>query len=212
MRVAELRLPTLTEAEPSEPAVTTPGAGRFARLLAWRGSGGAGVLRAVLARRGRSIAALAVGAAGSRLAALLREEVGRFAGRASSSAGVAAAEERRGRVFVAVSTGFFTSFLTVRLGSLVGGRIGVEDFFGDARAPGTVSMLDGASRGVVTDSEAIDGADSALTSGDGSLVEIDCGAGTGVSVLLLFNSGFPDFGVSPSGSASGPGDSRFRFL
>jgi len=173
LRVAALRLPTLTAVEPSEPAVTTPGAGRFVRLLGWRGSG-AGVLRAVLARRGRSIVAVAVAPAGSTLAALLREEVGRFGGRGSSTgAGVAAAEVRRGRVLVAVSTmGFFASFFAGFLGSFVGGKIGVEDFLGDERGAGTESRSVGPSRGVMTDSEAIDGADSAWVRGDTCFVEI----------------------------------------
>jgi len=158
LRVAPLRLPTLTAVEPSELAVTTPGAGRLVRLLGWRGSG-AGVLRAVLARRGRSMVDVAAGPEGSWLAALLREEVGRFGGSDSSAGpGVAAAEVRRGRVLVAVST---TGFFAGLLGSFVGGRIGVDDFFGDGRGAGIERKSDGASRGVTTDSEAIDGADSA---------------------------------------------------
>ena len=81
-------MPTLTAAEPSLLAVTTPGAGLLVRLFVWRGSvgaGGAGVFRAVLERRGRSRVAVAVDAklGGSVLAALLRDEVGRFAGRGS---------------------------------------------------------------------------------------------------------------------------------
>jgi hypothetical protein len=173
------------------------------------------VLRAVLARRGRSIVAVAVGPVGSWLAALLREDVGRFGGSGSSTGpGVAAAEVRRGRVFVAVST---TGFFAGLLGSLVGGRIGVDDFFGDGRGPGTLRKSDGASRGVTTVSEEIDGADSAWVKGDACFVEIGCGAGTGVSVLLLFSGGFVDLTeASPSAglsaSTSGAGESRLRFL
>jgi hypothetical protein len=164
--------------------------------------------------------AVAVGPAGSTLAALLREEVGRLSGSGSSTgAGVAAAEVRRGRVLVAVSTtGFLTSFFAGFLDSLVGGKIGVEDFFGDGRGAGTASRSEGPSRGVTTVSEAIDGADSAWVNGDACFVEIGSGAGTGVSVLLLLNGGFVGFtdDASPSAgfsaSPSGAGDSRLRFL
>ena len=70
----------------SDPLVTIPGAGRFGRLFGRRGSdAGAGVLRAVLVRRGRSPAAVVM--SWSRLAALLREEVGRLAGSPSAVRG-----------------------------------------------------------------------------------------------------------------------------
>jgi hypothetical protein len=159
-RVAALRLPILTAAEPSEPAVTTPGAGRLARLLGWRGSG-AGVLRAVLARRGRSMVAVAVGVgiAGSRLAALLREDVGRFAGRGSGAGvGVGAPDVRRGRVLT-IGSGLLISFFAPFL-SLVGGNIGVEDFFGDGSKIGTAKFSAAASVGVWTEagSDSTDGA------------------------------------------------------
>jgi len=122
MRVAELRLPTLTAAEPSLLAVTTPGAGLLVRLFVCRGSadaGGAGVLRAVLERRGRSRVAVAVDAklGGSVLAALLRDELGRLTGR-GSGAGVgvfATPEDRLMRVLTGTSTlvgSFFISFIT----------------------------------------------------------------------------------------------------
>lgn len=126
MRVAELRLPTLTAAEPSLLVVTTPGAGLLVRLFAWRGSvvvEGAGVLRAVLERRGRSSVVVVDDAklGGSVLAALLRDEVGRFAGRAGrvSGAGVgvlAMFEDRLVRVVTDMST-LVGSFLISFIGS-----------------------------------------------------------------------------------------------
>lgn len=96
--------------------MTTPGAGFFARLLGWRGSrtggGGAGVLRAVLMRLGRSIVAEPVGkfAADGVTAglALPREEGGRLTGR-GSGAGVGVlitAEERLLRVLTTGSGAF----------------------------------------------------------------------------------------------------------
>ncbi|TQS38852.1 hypothetical protein Golomagni_00635 [Golovinomyces magnicellulatus] len=61
LRVAALRLPTTrTVVDPLELLVATPGAGRLRHLLCMGGSVRAGVFRAILVRRGRSIVAVAV--------------------------------------------------------------------------------------------------------------------------------------------------------
>ena len=103
--------------------------------------------------------AVGVGIAGSRLAALLREDVGRFAGRGSGAGvGVGAPDVRRGRVLT-IGSGLLISFFAPFL-SLVGGNIGVEDFFGDGSKIGTAKFSAAASVGVWTEagSDSTDGA------------------------------------------------------
>jgi hypothetical protein len=66
------------------------------------------------------------------------------------------------------------SFLAAFLGSLTGGRIGVEDFLGETSGAGTDNVSAWASVGVINgaDSEATDGADSGGRIGDVCFVEI----------------------------------------
>lgn len=73
------------------------------RLLGCRWGSGAGVLRAVLERRGRSVAAVA--SSRSTLAALLRDEVGRLAGRVSGAVAVGVGVETGGGIGKGTVTG-----------------------------------------------------------------------------------------------------------
>ena len=95
------------------------------------------MLCTVLARRDRDFAAAA--GAGSRLAAFPREvgredalDGGRRVGSTSGAGvGVAAADVLLRVIVVEIGAGLLTSFFESLLFSFVGGKIGVEAFFGD---------------------------------------------------------------------------------
>jgi len=95
------------------------------------------VLCAVLARRDRDL--LAATGAGSRLAAFPREvgreealDDGRRVGSTSGAGvGVAAADVLLLVMVVEIAAGLLSSFFESFLFSFVGGKIGVEAFFGD---------------------------------------------------------------------------------
>lgn len=153
-----MRFPTLMGAAPDLPAVTGPGAGRFARRLGGRvGTSGAGVRCAVLARRVRSRERV-----GSTLGALLREGGRRpvdgpgvdrswSSGRESRAGMGVRVAERRAREVSGVETrggeaaegradGFFESPRRIFL-SLVGGRMGVEDLRGGEARRGMLVVV-----------------------------------------------------------------------
>jgi hypothetical protein len=155
-----------------------------------------------------------LGAGGSSLAALLRDDVGRFGGSVSGTItgvrtvgdGVDAAtgtdigggmiEVLLGRLFAAVGigSGFFTPsfFAAIFLGSLTGGRIGADGFLGETAAEGIIVPSIGSSIGVkaLTDSADTDGVLSGGNIGVERLEALGIGTGTGVSVLLLFGAGW----------------------
>ena len=153
---------------------------------------GAGVLCTVLALRERDLVATA--GAGSTLAAFPREvgrEDARDGGRRVGSTsgvgvGVAAADVLRRVIVVEIAAGLLSSFFESFLLSLVGGKIGVEAFFGDGSLRDTLGVAPtGARAGTVDSSPGVGG-----TEGIEVLLRwlpvVAKGAGTGVSVLVFF--------------------------
>lgn len=153
---AAFRLPTALF-PPEFVLLITPGAGRLARLLAGLevvGScrSGAGVFRAVLARRGRSAAR---DGGGSWLVAFPPRDAGRRAAAAVGAVEADCASDSANGVAgigVAARDGGVGSSFTCScfravafLVSRTGGRIGVVDFLGDDARGGTAASSPGAS-------------------------------------------------------------------